>query len=47
MGGELGVRWAKPPSLGHGVQGGSGGADPPGFTSAWCTRGVRGLALVW
>ena len=43
MGGELGVRGAKPPGSGHGVQGGPGGGAPL-FTSAWCTRGVRGLA---
>ena len=28
MGGELGVRGAKPPGLGHSVQGGSGGLAP-------------------
>ena len=28
MGGELGVPGAKPPSLGHSVQGGSGGLAP-------------------
>ena len=28
MGGETGVQGAKPPGLGHGVQGGSGGGAP-------------------
>ena len=45
MGGELGGPGAKPPGLGHGVQGGSGGGAPR-FTSARRARGVRGLAPV-
>ena len=50
MGGELGVRWAKPPGLGHGVQGGSGGtrgvqgALLPGLQVHGSPTGVRGLA---
>ena len=39
MGGELGGLGAKPPCLGHSVQGGSGGGAPL-FTSARHTRGV-------
>ena len=39
MGGELGGPGAKPPGLGHGVQGGSGGLQVHGAPT-----GVRGLA---
>ena len=46
MGGEPGVRGAKPPGLGHGVQGGSGGRSPQVYK---CTayKGGPGLAPVW
>ena len=44
MGGELGVRGAMPPGLGHGIQGGSGGLCPPGLQVHGCPTGVRGLA---
>ena len=45
MGGELGVREAKPPGLGHGVQGGPGAPlEPPGLQVHGVPTGVRGLA---
>ena len=44
MGGQLGGRGAKPPVLGHGVQGGSGGRNTPGLQVHGCPMGVRGLA---
>ena len=40
MGGELRVRGAKPPGLGHSIQGGSGGLAPR-FRS-WHTNGGPG-----
>ena len=43
MGGDLGVRGAKPPVLGHGVHGGPR-AEPPRFTRDGSPTGVRGLA---
>ena len=41
MGGELGIPGAKPPGLGHSVQGESGGGAP-WFTNARRKREVRG-----
>ena len=43
MGGEAGGPGAKPPGLGHGVQRGSGGAEPPVYK---CTAYKGGPGLV-
>ena len=44
MGGELGGPGAKPPGLGHSVQGGSGA---PGLQAHGVQWGSRGLPPVW
>ena len=47
MGGELGGPGAKPPGLGHGVQGESGGQSPPVYKCTAPQRGSGGLPPVW